>query len=206
MADILTALTGGGSDDLYEEIIRENLDKRILVFNDEVNEAVLENYILYILKWNREDKEAGIPIDKRKVITLYVNSPGVSSIDGFSLVDAIMASNTPVRGIVFGLAASMGYHIILSCNERIAFKNSIFLQHDGEISISNSTSKARDTMKFFENMEQRTKQHVLDRTNMSEEFYDKIYDQEYWMYADEAKELGVVDKIIGEDIELDDIL
>ena len=205
MADVLLPLNGG-SDDLYEEIIRENLSKRILIFNDEVTDAVLENYILYILKWNYEDKKAGIPVDKRKVITIYINSPGGSSIDGFSLVDTIMASTTPVRGTCFGLAASMGYHIILSCDERIAFKNSILLQHDGEISISNSASKARDTMKFFENMEQRTKQHVLERTNMTEEFYDKIYDQEYWMYADEAKELGVINKIIGVDISLDDIL
>ena len=39
-----------------------------------------------------------------------------------------------------------------------------------------------------------------------EEFYDKVYEQEYWMYAQEAKDLGCIDKIIGEDIELIDIL
>lgn len=204
MADVMTLLSG--NDDLYTEIIRENIDQRILVFNDEVNESVLENYILYILKWNKEDKNAGIPVEKRKVITMYINSPGGSRMDGMALVDTIMASITPIRGVCIGLAASMGYHIFLSCHERIAFKNSIFLQHDGEINISNSSSKARDTMKFFENIEKRTKQHVLDRTNMTEEFYDKIYEQEYWMYADEARELGIVDKIIGEDILLDEIL
>lgn len=205
MADILAALTGG-NEDLYEEIIRENLEKRILVFNDEVNEAVLENYILYILKWNKQDKDAGIPRDKRKVITIYVNSPGGNNMDGFNFCDVIMKSITPVRTIVFGLAASMAYHIVLAAEERIAFENSILLQHDGEIAIQNSTSKAKDTMKFFDNMEKRTKEYVLKRTKMTEEFYDKIYDQEYWMYADEAKELGVITKIIGEDCTLDDIL
>ena len=202
MADLMTLL--GGNDDLYNEIIKENLEQRILVFNNGVDECVLENYILYILKWNREDKD--LPIDKRQPITIYINSPGGSSIDGFNMVDAIMSSKTPVRCICFALAASMGYHILLSGHERIAFKNSILLQHDGEIAIQNSTSKARDTMKFFDNMEKRTKDYVLSRTTMTEEFYDKIYEQEYWMYADEAKKLGCVDKIIGEDIELDDIL
>ena len=60
-------------------------------------------------------------------------------------------------------------------------------------------------MKFFDSMEERTKQHVLERTKMTEEFYDKVYEQEFWFYADEAKELGVVDKIIGQDCTLDDI-
>ena len=202
MADIMTLL--GGNDDLYTEIIKENLEQRTLVLNDEINDAILENYILYIIKWNREDQD--LPIEKRKPITIYINSPGGSSMDGFNLCDVIMQSKTPVRGICFALAASMGYHIYLACHDRIAWKNSIFLQHDGEVCVSNSRSKAKDTMKFFDSMEERTKQYVLERTKMTEEFYDKIYEQEYWMYADEAKELGVVDKIIGLDCMIEDIL
>lgn len=203
MAELMQLL-GGGNDDIYTEIIKENLENRILVFNDDVNDCVVENYILHILKWNREDRD--LPVEKRHVITIYINSPGGSSIDGFNFVDIIQSSKTPIRGVCFGLAASMGYHILLACHERIGFKNSILLQHDGEISIQNSTSKAKDTMKFFDSMEQRTKEYVLSRTKMTEEFYDKIYDQEYWMYAQEAKDLGCIDKIIGEDIDLDAVI
>lgn len=192
------------SGDLYDEIIRENLSHRVLVINESITSSILEDYCLRIFKWNREDKD--LPVDKRKDITIYLNSQGGSSIAGFNLVDVIMASKTKVKCVCFGIVASMGYHIMLACHERIAFKNSILLQHDGEISIQNSTSKAKDTMKFFDSMEDRTKEFVLSRTEMDEEFYDKIYDQEYWMYADEAKKLGCIDKIIGEDIELDDIL
>lgn len=198
----LLALTG--TNDLYTELMRENLDKRILVFNDGVDENVVENYILYILKWNAEDKD--LPIEKRQPITIYLSCPGGNCFDGFNMVDVILNSKTPVRGIVFSLAASMGYHILLSCHERIAFKNSVLLQHDGQIGIQNSTSKARDTMRFFDSMETRTKEYVLSRTTMTEEFYDKVYDQEYYMYADEAKKLGCIDKIIGEDCDIDEIL
>lgn len=203
MSDLMTVLSGSNND-LYTEIIKENLEERILVFNEDVNESLLENYILYILKWNKEDKD--IPVEKRKEITIYINSPGGSSIDGFSMVDIIRQSITPIRGICFALAASMGYHILLACHKRIAFENSVLLQHDGEIAIQNSTSKAKDTMKFFDNMEKRTKEYVLSRTKMSEEFYDKIYDQEYWMFSDEAKALGCIDEIVGVDISLDNII
>lgn len=200
--ELLQALTG--TNDLYTELMRENLDKRILVFNDGVDENVVENYILYILKWNAEDKD--LPIEKRQPITIYLSCPGGNCFDGFNMVDVIMNSKTPIRGIVFSLAASMGYHILLACHERIAFKNSVLLQHDGQVGIQNSTSKARDTMRFFDSMEARTKDYVLAHTAMTEEFYDKIYDQEYYMYADEAKKLGCIDKIIGEDCDIDEIL
>ena len=48
MAELM-ALLGAGNDDLYTEIIKENLANRVLIFNDEVNDSIIENYILYIL-------------------------------------------------------------------------------------------------------------------------------------------------------------
>lgn len=205
MADNIMSLLSATNDDLFTEIIKENLEKRILVFNDEVDASVVENYVLHILKWNNEDRD--IPVDKRKPIIIYNNSPGGSVFDGELFISVILSSKTPVKGVAFGMVASMGYRVYLACHERIAFKNSILLQHDGDIAIRNSTSKARETMKFFETMEERTKRFVLSRSTMTEEFYDKIYNQEYYMYADTTgRELGVVDKIIGEDCTLDEIL
>lgn len=202
MADLLQSLCG--NDDLYNEIIKENLERRILVFNDEVNDAVLENYILYILKWNREDKD--IPVDKRKKIMIYFNSCGGDVFSGFSFVDAIEASTTPIVGVAFGLVASMAYHILIACPERIAFNNSVLLQHDGNVNISSSGGKSKDVMKFFDKIDQRGKEHVLKHTKITAEYYDEIYDQEKYMHADEAKELGCIDKIIGVDCSLDEIL
>lgn len=46
MADIMSALCG--TDDLFTELKREYLSKRILVLNDEITETIIEDYILYI--------------------------------------------------------------------------------------------------------------------------------------------------------------
>lgn len=197
----ITALMNGG-DDLYLEMIKENLEQRILIINDEITESVVEDYILYILKWNKEDKH--VPIEERTPITIYINSVGGSVIDGGSLIDVIEVSTTPIRAVVYGLAASMAFRIFICCNERIAFKNSVLLMHDGEISISNSTNKAKDTMRFVDAMEERTKQFVLRHTSMDEDFYDKHYDQEFYMFANgEGRTYGCVDKIIGEDVSIE---
>lgn len=80
MAELM-ALLVAGNDDLYTEIIKENLANRVLIFNDEVNDSLIENYILYILKWNREDKD--IEPSKRRKIKIILNSPGGDCMIGF---------------------------------------------------------------------------------------------------------------------------
>ena len=205
MADILSTVLGPSQgDDLFTEIIKENLDNRILVFNQEVDDDALESYILRILKWNREDID--IPVEKRKKIKIYISSVGGDTFVASNMVDVIMQSRTPIMVVGFSLVASAAFHIFLAGHERVAFKNTIFLQHDGSISISNSSKKARETMDFLSESEQVTKEFVLARTKMTEEFYDDHYDVELYLLATKAKELGIVDYIIGEDISIEEIL
>ena len=205
MADILSAVLGPAQgDDLYTEIIKENLDNRILVFNQEVDDDAVENYILRILKWNRDDID--IPVEKRKKIKIYINSVGGDTFVASNMVDVIMQSKTPIMVVGLSLVASAAFHIFLAGHERISFSHTIFLQHDGSISISNSSKKARETMDFLSESEQVTKEFVLARTKMTEEFYDDHYDVELYLLATKAKELGIVDYIIGEDISIEEIL
>ena len=193
-----------GLDEFFSQQKRECLENRILVFNQDVDDNLVEDIVLYILKWNMEDKD--IPIDKRKIIKIYISSTGGDSFVAQNVVDVIMNSKTPIIGVGLSLVASAAYHIYLACHERVSWKGSIFLQHDGTISISNSSKKAADTFRFMESLELRGKEFILSRTKMTEEFYDKIFESEYWMLADEAKELGIVHKIIGQDVDIDYIL
>lgn len=204
MAELMQLLTGG-SDSLYEEIIKENLEHRTLIFNEDVNDSLIENYILYIMKWNREDRD--IEPSKRRKITIILNSPGGECILGFGgMVNCIEQSKTPIRVVGMGLVASMAFYIYITAKDRFALQNTVFLMHDGEMSASSSGGKFKDVARFFESMDSRTKQHVLKYTNMSEEFYDSHLDREFYCYADKAKELGCVDYIIGEDCDFDEIL
>ena len=190
---------------LTEEQIKSYLKQRIIILNDSIDDSILENVILYIITWNKEDKYT--PKEQRKPIWIYIQSPGGGVMSGFSLIDAIIASETPVYTLCFSECASMGFHIFISGHKRYAFKNSVLLIHDGEIAINNSSSKAKDTMKFFETLDTRIKNHVLSHTTFTSEFYDDIYNKEYYMYAnDEGKKLGCVDYIIGEDVNLSEII
>ena len=191
----------GGSDETFDALRKDYFDNRILVMNQGIDECVIEDFILFILKWNKEDKD--IPVEKRKPIKLYINSGGGDSIVAMQFVNTIKYSKTPIIGIGLSLVASAAFHIYIACKERVAFKDTILLMHDGEVVIQNSTSKAKDTMRFIDEVERRTKQHVLDCTKIDEQFYDDHYDMELYLFSNEAKEYGIVDKIVGEDVDID---
>lgn len=187
-----------------DKLCEENLNRRILVCNREINDSLIEDYMLYILKWNREDLD--LPIKKRTPIKLYINSIGGDSFIAGQFCSMINTSDTPIHGVALSMVASAAYHIYISCHKRYAFENSIFLQHDGEVEFANTPTKARDTMNFLDLHEEYCKQNVLNHTLMDEDYYDSVYQTELWMYADKAKELGVVDKIIGIDCKIGEIL
>lgn len=202
MQDILAMVND--DDSLYSSVIKNGLENRILIINEEISDSLLENIIYHILRWNIEDKN--LPVDKRTPIKLILNSMGGDVFTEQNITDVIETSKTPVYGIAMGIVASAAYYIFIGCHKRIAFKNSVLLQHDGNVLIQNSNSKAKDMMKFFNSMDERTKNYVLSHSSITEEFYDSHYDSEYYMYADTTgKELGVVDAIIGVDIDLYDI-
>lgn len=200
MPDFDCVLKDTNDNDQIDELLNDYLRRRVLVFNDQVDDFVLEDYILAILKWNREDEY--VPVEKRKPIRLYINSPGGVVISSHMLIDVIVQSKTPVIGVAWSFVASASFHIFLACHERVGFVSSVFLSHDGEVSISNSAKKAKETMNFFDGLDKRTKDFVVSRTHMTPEFYDEIYDMEYYMDIYKAKELGVIHKIVGEDCDL----
>lgn len=185
----------------YDSLTKADIDNRVMLINEQISDLVVDQQVMCILRWNAEDKD--LPIDKRKPITIYINSEGGSSFDGQALIDVMLSSKTKIKTVCVGMAASMAYLIFLAGHERIAFSNASFLQHEGETSIGGVASKAKETMAFFDNMEERTKKYILERTSITEDIYDKFYKREWWMYAQEAKEYRIVDKIIGEDCDID---
>jgi len=183
----------------------EDYDGRRLYLNSEIDESVITTIAYHILRYNRLDK--GIPIEERKPILLYLNTPGGSVVDGYGLIDTILQSKTPVYTINQALCASMGFLIFIAGRKRYTFKHGEFLMHDGSTFTYDSTAKARDRLDFeTKELEKYTKEYIISRTKIDEELYKEKYREEWYMLADTAKQYGVCDYIIGEDCDLDEII
>lgn len=189
---------------VYDELMKYYADKRVLIINKDIDNSVIESYAIRILRWNDEDKD--ILPEKRNPITILIHSCGGDLYSTLFLIDMIKQSKTPIRTVGMGFVASAAYYIYINGHDRLAFENTVFLQHDGTISIADSNSKVKDFIAFNDLMEERIKKFILAQTKIDAEFYDKTFDKEYYFFADKGKELGVVDKIIGQDVELADII
>ena len=144
--------------------------------------------------------------DTRVPILLYVVSNGGEVDSGFELIDVIQSSKTPVYTINLGYQYSMGFLIGLAGHKRFATKNAKYLMHDGSNFVYNSGAKAQDQMEFNRKVEERVKQYILSRSNVTSSEYDSKLRVEWYLFADEAKEKGFVDYIIGEDCDIDSVI
>lgn len=181
-----------------------DLKQRKLHLNDGIDKDSVMEIIQHIIRYNVEDK--GKDIEKRKPILLYVTSNGGSVDAGYELIDMITASKTPVYTINLGFQYSMGFLIGIAGHKRFAMPNAKFLHHDGYNAAYDSGSKVQDRIKFDARVDDRTKEYVLSRSNITSDEYDANLRVEWYMFADEAKQKGFVDYIIGEDCDLDAVI
>ena len=194
-------MDSGMVDDLFR---LQDLRNRKLYLNEGIDQCSVAEIVKHILQYNSDDK--GIDPAERKPVLLYVVSEGGEVDSGFELIDTIQCSKTPIYTINLGYQYSMGFLIGLAGHKRFAMKNAKFLMHDGSNFVYNSGAQAQDQMRFNSRVEERIKEYILSRGNLTSEEYDAKLRVEWYMFADEAKERGFVDYIIGIDCDIDEVI
>lgn len=194
-------IDGGMVDELF---YLQDLKQRKLFLNVDIEQLSISEIVKHIMQFNKEDKD--VAVEERTPILLYVTSNGGEVDSGFELIDIILNSKTPVYTINLGYQYSMGFLIGLAGHKRYATSNAKFLMHDGSNFIYNSGAKAQDQMEFQKKVESRIKQYILSRSKITSEEYDSKLRIEWYLFADEAKDKGFVDFIIGKDCDIDEII
>lgn len=192
---------GMSIDDLF--YLKEYQDRKHYI-TDMIDAVSTEDLCKAIIQYNKEDKD--IDPNERKPITIYLDTPGGDVSAGLKVIDLIQCSKTPIHIVNLGVCYSMGFMIYIVGHKRIASRHATFLMHDGSVSASGSASKTRDLMEFNDRVDNRLKDIVVSSTKISSDLYDSKFRTEWYMFADEAKELGVVDEIITVDCDIEDIM
>ena len=177
---------------------KQTLDKssRVITLGD-INNDNACSIIDFIYDINDEDctKET----DKRKPIQLIVNSQGGNVYDGIGIVDAIEQSATPIHIYVHGQAQSMAFAIVTAGHYRYAGKRTTFMYH--EVSWEMPQEKLRQHEQEVEESKRLWKVYddiVLNNTKIQPKQLRQIHRErrEWYMTAEEALELGVIDEIL----------
>ena len=178
---------------LPDEIERTLLQNRRLFFSEEVSPETAAEAIRKI--WYLELSQPGKPI------TLIIASPGGSVDAGFAVWDQIKMISSPVTTLVTGLAASMGsiLSLVAPKGRRFATPNARILIHQPSIhggvrgQASDLEIHAREILK----LRARIIALYVEATGKDRETIAQAIERDTWLSADEAKEFGLIDKVIS---------
>lgn len=137
-------------------------------------------------------------IDSQKDIQIYINSPGGSVFAGLGIYDTMQYINPDIKTICTGLAASMGAVLLCggSKDKRLALPHSRIMIHQPLGGVEGQASDIIIQAQQISILKDELYQIIAKHTNKSIEIIEKDGDRDFWMTADEAKEYGMIDKVI----------
>ncbi len=181
---------GERSYDIYSRLLKD----RIVLLSGEINDSVASSIVAQLLFLEAEDPE--------KDIGLYINSPGGVITSGLSIYDTMNFIRPDVSTICIGQAASMGA-FLLSCGakgKRFSLPHSRIMIHQplggaqGQASdieiISNEILRLKGLMNSI----------LSQNSGQSLEQIAKDTDRDFYMSAKEAKEYGLIDKVLEKNV------
>ena len=141
--------------------------------------------------------EENLPEEER-VLTLLINSPGGSVTDGMAIYDTMQYIKCDVSTICIGMAASMGAFLLSSGakGKRLALPNAEIMIHQPSAGTQGQITDMAIHLKRLEIIKKRMNQILADNTGRNVEEVTAACERDNFMSAEEAKEFGLIDKVI----------
>ncbi len=172
------------------DIFSRLLNDRIIVLSDEVNDATASLVVAQLLYLEGQDSE--------KDISLYINSPGGSVSAGLAIYDTMQYIKCDVSTICMGMAASMGAFLLSSGakGKRFALPNSEIMIHQPSGGAQGQASDIKITADHILKTRERLNKILSENTGKPLETIAADTERDNFMSAEEAKEYGLVDKVL----------
>jgi len=165
--------------------------ERILFLGQEVNDGIANSLVAQMLYLDSDDNS--------KPIYLYINSPGGSVTAGLAIYDTIKYVKSDVVTICEDLAASMGAFLLAAGTKgkRVALPHSRIMIHQplggtSQRQASDIEIEAKEILRIKDMLNM----SMADMTGQSFEKIEKDTDRDYFLSAEEAKNYGLIDRVI----------
>ena len=181
----------GSQYERYVDIYTRLAVERILFLGQGVDDAIANNIVAQMLYLDSDDNS--------KPIYLYINSPGGSVSAGLMMYDTMKYLKSDVVTICVGLAASMGAFLLAAGTKgkRVALPNSRIMIHQplggtSQRQASDIEIEANEILR----MKDMLNRSMADMTGQTFEKIEKDTDRDYFLSAEEAKNYGLIDRVI----------
>jgi ATP-dependent Clp protease protease subunit len=137
--------------------------------------------------------------DSSKPIDLYINSPGGHVTAGLAIYDAMQFVRCPVYTLCVGEAASMGAVLLLSGHrgERAALPNSRIMLHQPSGGYWGTQTDVEIQAEELRRLKGILNGIISEHTGRDLDAVHRALERDMFMSAKEAKDWGVIDKIMG---------
>ena len=172
------------------DIFSRLLNDRIVFLGEEVNATTASLVVAQLLYLEAQDPD--------KDIQFYINSPGGSVTDGMAIYDTMQYIKCDVSTICIGMAASMGAFLLSSGakGKRIALPNAEIMIHQPSAGTQGQVTDMAIHLKRLETIKKKINEIMAGNTGKSVEQITADCERDNFMSAEEAKEYGLIDKVI----------
>lgn len=172
--------------DIYSRLLKD----RIIFLGDAISDPLANTVIAQLLLLDSQNQS--------KDIKLYINSPGGSVTAGLAIYDTMQYIKAPVETICIGTAASMAAVILAAGakGKRLALPNAEIMIHQVMGGVEGQASDVKIRAEHILKIKDKLNKIIAKHTAQEMDKIEHDTDRDYFMSAEEAKQYGVIDKII----------
>ena len=185
---------GERSYDIFSRLLMD----RIVFLGTPIDDDVSNIIIAQLLFLEADNPERDIYV--------YINSPGGVISSALAIYDTIQHIQAPVNTICMGMAASAGSFLLVAGahGKRAALPNARIMMHQPSGGAQGTAADIEILAKEILYARQRLNELYAKHTGQPVEKIARDMDRDTFMSADEAKEYGIIDKVIQRRAELED--
>jgi ATP-dependent Clp protease protease subunit len=184
---------GERSYDIFSRLLMD----RIVFLGTPIDDDVSNIVIAQLLFLEADNPE--------RDIYLYINSPGGVISSALAIYDTMQHIQAPVNTICMGMAASAGSFLLAAgaANKRAALPNARIMMHQPSGGAQGTAADIEIVAKEILYARQKLNELYAEHTGQSVETIERDMDRDTFMSAHEAKDYGIIDKVIQHRSELE---
>jgi ATP-dependent Clp protease protease subunit len=181
-----TTNRGERAYDIYSRLLKD----RIIILGTPINDAVASSIVAQLLFLESQDAE--------KDINLYINSPGGVVSAGMAIYDTMQYIKCDVATTCVGMAASMGAVLLTAGTKgkRNSLPHSRVMIHQPLGGVQGQASDIEIEAAEILRLKRELSSILADHAGRDIEEIIRDSDRNKWMTADEAKEYGLIDRVM----------
>jgi len=174
------------------DIFSRLLNERIVFLGTPVTDEFANLIVAQLLHLESEDPD--------KDISIYINSPGGSVYAGLAIYDTMQFIKPDVQTICVGIAMSMGALLLSggAAGKRMSLPNAKILIHQVSSSFQGQATDIEIHAKEIIDVRHRLDEILAQHSGQDLEKVARDTERDYFMSAEEAKDYGLIDRVISQ--------